>query len=99
MLQIGRTIILDFIICVLKKEKRRSSPYATQVCDNLLPIMGSLRFSTSLLSVSLARFCCRGRSSSGNRANKMSCSEEHVANVLRLFRKSKEMEEKMCLER
>ena len=26
------------------QEKRRSSPYATQVCDNLLPIMGSLRF-------------------------------------------------------
>lgn len=26
------------------QEKHRSSPYATQVCDNLLPIMGSLRF-------------------------------------------------------
>lgn len=47
------------------QEKRRSSPYATQVCYNLLPLMGSLRFRRKPLSGKYCSFTCRGSSSCG----------------------------------
>lgn len=67
MLQIGRTTILDFIICVLKKEKRRLPSYATQAYHSLqCPMRKSAPIARTLDIVYLCSLSCRGGSSSSD---------------------------------